>query len=172
MTTVIDPKTKIGWTTTAFTLQCTDGYGIHLAGPPLSNFFTVFRQSVMEDAHAAVGVIRRVLSDKEYQYKLPALRRAGHLTTFHTGEQVHCGVGNHGYVCSLTKFPCRVVLYGTAIPTRFLALYQHLKLVGTEESTWGLMREIDVDQVPLKIPNLFIFLCCICVVFERGVSEV
>jgi hypothetical protein len=94
----------------------------------------------------AVKLLRTILVDKEKQYKLPELRRAGHMLSFNPGEQAHAGVGSGGYRCGLTKLP-RVTLYATAVPAKVFPIMRNMDWAGAEGNTFGLVDDVDVNRV-------------------------
>jgi hypothetical protein len=106
------------WCSTACVVHLSDALGTYLAGAPLGNMFDRVGALVAQKKHKEAAIlINTVLSKKEEKFSKPGLRRAGHMLSFHPGEQVHAGVGSGGYRCQLTGFP-RVTLYCTGVPKK------------------------------------------------------
>ena len=135
------------WCSTAVVVHLSDSIGTYLAGPPVPNMFSNVGALVgAKEYSKASMLINRVLQAKEDKFVTPNLRRAGHMLSFHPGEQVHAGVGSGGYRCALTKLP-RVTLYCTGVPSKVFPMMRNLSLAGAEGNTFGLLDDVDENRV-------------------------
>ena len=149
------------WCSTAIVIHLSDSLGTYLAGPPLPHVFQRAADMVRDKQYEeAVHLINTCLAQKDAKFVTPSLRRAGHMLSFHPGEQVHAGVGSGGYRCSLTKLP-RVTLYCTGVPKRFLPLMSNLSLAGAEGNTFGLVDDVDVNRVTKKMGEVGLCGCAV-----------
>ena len=135
------------WCPTACVTYVCDGHGIYLAGPPVPQMCDKVEQQCRNGNYGiAADMINRTLSAKEKLYEDTELRAAGHMLSFHPGEQLHCGVGSRGYRCSLTGLK-RATLFCLAIPARYYDWLNNMGWIGTEANTYGLVDKVDTNRV-------------------------
>jgi hypothetical protein len=135
------------WCSTAIVVHLCDSYGTFLAGPPVAHVFSKVGQYVKEKKYVvAANLINELLRLKDETFKQPPLRRAGHMLSFHPGEQAHAGVGSGTYRCSLTQLQ-RATLYCTGVPQRFFPMIKNMSWAGAEGNTFGLVDSVNANRV-------------------------
>ena len=141
----VDSETGNKWSALALVLSMNDGYATYQHGGPLDGVFESARDT---DPDHVVTTLNNMLAGFENNFDESQLQlnRAGQLLGFHPGELAHCGVGSRGYICSLTKFIGRMVMFVTAVPLKFSVSVRTLILFGTERP-WGLLEKVHRTQV-------------------------
>ena len=99
------------WAPLSCVLSINDGVGTYLSGAPVYGLFDKFieKKSTPDQIRK---VIDKLLSshEKDFDVAKAPLNRAGQILTFHSGEQVHCGLSTD-YKCGVIEWLC--TLYGS-----------------------------------------------------------